>query len=84
MFRLIMNNKGFEASKSIRETLENVESLSEKPLKSSKERQKRVDINILKSKLQEDQSKEFKKNMVIFISFLIIMGSLEFICQFKL
>ena len=71
-----MNNKGFEASKSIRETLENVESLSEKPLKSSKERQKRVDINILKSKLQEDQSKEFKKNMVIFISFLIIMGSL--------
>ena len=76
MFRLIMNNKGFEASKSIRETLENVESLSEKPLKSSKERQKRVDINILKSKLQEDQSKEFKKNMVIFISFLIIMGSL--------
>ena len=71
-----MDNKGLEASDSMKETLENVESSTEKPLKSINERQKRVDINILKSKLQEDQSREFKKNMVIFVSFLIIVGSI--------
>ena len=35
---------------------------SEKPLISEKNKSKRVDINILKSKLQETESKEFKKS----------------------
>ena len=32
---------------------------------------KRVDINVLKSKLQESESKEFKKN-IIFLSTLVL------------
>ena len=45
---------------------------SEKPEKS-----KRVDINVLKSKLQETESKEFKKNIFILsilIFALVILG----------
>ena len=43
--------------------------VAEKPLKTSK---KRVDINILKSKLEETEAKELKKN--IFILSLLIIG----------
>ena len=43
----------------------------EKPLKDKKTLNSRVDINILKSKLQESEDKEFKKNMFI-LSFLVL------------
>ena len=43
--------------------------VAEKPLKTQK---KRVDINILKSKLEETEAKELKKN--IFILSLLIIG----------
>ena len=63
-----MNNKGFaETQKSI-ETPNDVD-VAEKPLKTLK---KRVDINILKSKLEETEAKELKKN--IFILSLLIIG----------
>ena len=62
-----MNNKGFAETHVDIETPNDVD-VAEKPLKTSK---KRVDINILKSKLEETETKELKKNIFI-LSFLII------------
>ena len=39
-------------------------------------RKKRVDINVLKSKLQEAESKEFKKNVTILSSLILGLGIL--------
>ena len=63
-----MNNKGFAETHADIETPNDVD-VTEKPLKTSK---KRVDINILKSKLEETEAKELKKN--IFILSLLIVG----------
>ena len=63
-----MNNKGFAETHADIETPNDVD-VAEKPLKTSK---KRVDINILKSKLEEIEAKELKKN--IFILSLLIIG----------
>ena len=62
-----MNNKGFAETHVNIETPNDVD-VAEKPLKIQK---KRVDINILKSKLEETETKELKKNILI-LSFLII------------
>ena len=62
-----MNNKGFAETHNSIETPNDVD-VAEKPLKTLK---KRVDINILKSKLEETEAKELKKNIFI-LSFLII------------
>ena len=40
-----------------------------KPFKS------RVDINVLKSKLEEEQSKELRKNIIIFSLCVVLLGS---------
>ena len=63
-----MNNKGFAETRTSIETPNDVD-VTEKPLKTLK---KRVDINILKSKLEEIEAKELKKN--IFILSLLIIG----------
>ena len=63
-----MNNKGFAETHADIETPNDVD-VAEKPLKTSKNR---VDINILKSKLEETEAKELKKN--IFILSLLIIG----------
>ena len=63
-----MNNKGFAETHANIETPNDVD-VAEKPLKTSK---RRVDINILKLKLEETEAKEFKKN--IFILSLLIIG----------
>ena len=63
-----MNNKGFAETHTNIETPNDVD-VAEKPLKKLK---KRVDINILKSKLEETEAKELKKN--IFILSLLIIG----------
>ena len=63
-----MSNKGFAETHTSIETPNDVD-VAEKPLKTSK---KRVDINILKSKLEETEAKELKKN--IFILSLLIIG----------
>ena len=55
-----MNNKGFAETHTSIETPNDVH-VAEKPLKTYKNRVKRVDINILKSKLQENESKEFNE-----------------------
>lgn len=63
-----MDNKGFAETHNSIETPNDVD-VAEKPLKTLK---KRVDINILKSKLEETEAKELKKN--IFILSLLIIG----------
>ena len=59
-----MENKGFADNNSNIETPNDI-GVAEKPLKTDKIKPERVDINILKSKLQETESKEFKKNLII-------------------
>ena len=49
---------------------------SEKPLKATPKLSGRVDINVLKSKLQETESKEFKKNLYILSSLILALGIL--------
>ena len=63
-----MNNKGFAETHTNIETPNDVD-VAEKPLKTLK---KKVDINILKSKLEETEARELKKN--IFILSLLIIG----------
>ena len=70
-----MTNKGFT---DITDNINTPKDINqpEKPLKDKKSLNSRVDINILKSKLQESEDKEFKKNMFI-LSFLVLgLGSL--------
>tara|TARA_B100002019_G_C20900228_1_gene417753 strand:+ start:89 stop:319 length:231 start_codon:yes stop_codon:yes gene_type:complete len=70
-----MENKGFEDNKLNIETPNDVE-VAEKPLKSNQISSGRVDINVLKSKLQETESKEFKKNLYILSSLILGLGVL--------
>jgi len=67
-----MSNKGFTETHTNIETPNDVY-VAEKPLKTLK---KRVDINILKSKLQETETKEFKKNILVLTSIIICVGIL--------
>ena len=64
-----MRNKGFTDLETEIQTPNNF-SEAEKPLKT------RVDINILKSKLQETESREFKKNLIILILLFTMLGVL--------
>ena len=70
-----MSNKGFTDFSTEIET-PNDFGESEKPLKTRRTQSNRVDINILKSKLLETESKEFKKNLLILIVLFIILGIL--------
>tara|TARA_B100001109_G_scaffold78456_1_gene64263 strand:+ start:559 stop:789 length:231 start_codon:yes stop_codon:yes gene_type:complete len=70
-----MDNKGFTDNQINIETPNDV-SFAEKPLKSEKIKPDRVDINVLKSKLQETESKEFKKNLIILSSLVLGLGIL--------
>ena len=65
-----MNIKGFADTKNNIETPNDI-AITEKPLKKEQTNPKRVDINVLKSKLQETESKELKKNLYL-LSFLIL------------
>ena len=71
-----MNNKGFADTDVNIETPNDV-MVAEKPLKSSKIKSGRVDINVLKAKLQDTESKELKKNifiLTILIFALVMVG----------
>ena len=70
-----MENKGFTDNKSNIETPNDV-AVAEKPLKPNQISSGRVDINVLKSKLQETESKEFKKNLYILSSLILGLGVL--------
>ena len=73
-----MNNKGFAETHADIETPNDVD-VAEKPLKTSK---KRVDINILKSKLEEIEAKQLKKNIFILSLLIIGVGSLGIYLSF--
>ena len=70
-----MRDKGFTDSIRGIDT-PNDTSFTEKPLESQETTFKRVDINILKSKLKENQKKENKKNINLFVLFFTAIGSL--------
>jgi|TARA_B100001758_G_scaffold229607_1_gene224648 hypothetical protein len=70
-----MTNKGFADNEISIETPNDV-SVAEKPLKDRQIKSQRVDINVLKSKLQETESKEFKKNVFILSSLILALGVL--------
>ena len=73
-----MEKKGFDTEITLNKTPE-FKVAEEKPLINNINRAKRakkVDINILKDRLQQIQNREQKKNISIFISFLLIIGIL--------
>ena len=70
-----MENKGFAETQVGIET-PNDAGITEKPLKNGHINKKRVDINVLKSKLQETESKELKKNLFILSSLVLGLGIL--------
>ena len=70
-----MSSKGFADNQTNIET-PNDASIAEKPLKSDPMRTNRVDINVLKSKLQENEDKEFKKNVFVLSSLVVALGIL--------
>tara|TARA_E500000331_G_scaffold340330_1_gene371509 strand:+ start:689 stop:919 length:231 start_codon:yes stop_codon:yes gene_type:complete len=70
-----MNIKGFTDNNSNVETPNDING-AEKPLKPRIISPNRVDINVLKSKLQETEDKEFKKNLYILSTLIIGLGIL--------
>ena len=60
--------KGFTDTNTNIETPNDV-GVTEKPLKSEQIISKRVDINVLKSRIQEKQSKETRQNLTVFAFF---------------
>ena len=71
-----MENKGFADNKTNIETPNDGVIVAEKPLKSEQIKSDRVDINVLKSKIQETESKEFKKNLIILSLLVLALGAL--------
>ena len=70
-----MTSKGFAENNNNIETPNDI-NVSEKPLNPNKITSGRVDINILKSKLEAEQSKEFKKNIFIFSFCVFLLGAI--------
>ena len=64
-----MTSKGFTVNNEDIETPNDMKD-SEKPLNPDKISSGRVDINVLKSNLEAQQSKEFRKNLFIFFVFI--------------
>ena len=67
--------------KGFRENTDNIETpndinVSEKPLNTKKISSGRVDINVLKLKLEAQQGKEFRKNLFIFSFCVLLLGSI--------
>ena len=50
--------------------------VSEKPLNPKKISSGRVDINVLRSKLEAQQGKEIRKNIIIFSFCVLLLGSI--------
>ena len=70
-----MNTKGFTENTKNIETPNDID-VTEKPLNSNKISSGRVDINVLKSKLEAEQSKELRKNIFIFSFCVLLLGSI--------
>ena len=65
-------SKGFADNQASIETPNDI-GVTEKPL-TNEIISKRVDINVLKSKLQETESREFKKNILILSILILALG----------
>ena len=74
-FTLTMTTKGFADNQTNIETPNDVR-VAEKPLKTQPVTSSRVDINVLKSKLQETESKEFRKNLLILSTLILVLSVL--------
>ena len=70
-----MDTKGFTENTKNIETPNDID-VTEKPLNSNKISSSRVDINVLKSKLEAEQGKEFRKNIFIFSFCVLLLGSI--------
>ena len=70
-----MSTKGFTDNATNIETPNDM-SGTEKPLNTEVKTSGRVDINVLKSKLQDTESKEFKKNVYILSTLVLGLGIL--------
>ena len=70
-----MTSKGFTDNTGNIETPNDID-VTEKPLNSNKISSGRVDINVLKSKLEAEQSKELRKNIFIFSFCVLLLGSI--------
>ncbi len=70
-----MNFKGSSNNINNFETPEDV-SVSKKHLDSKQTKTQRVDINVLRSKLENQESKEFKKNLIIFVFCIFLLGTI--------
>ena len=69
-----MSNKGFADNETSIETPNDIGE-AEKPLKNGT-KSGRVDINVLKSKLQKIESAEFKKNVSVLGVLVLLLASL--------
>ena len=70
-----MSTKGFTDNTTSIGTPNDI-SGTEKPLNTKVKTSGRVDINVLKSKLQQTESKEFKKNLIILSTLILGLGIL--------
>tara|TARA_A100001015_G_scaffold140884_1_gene156316 strand:- start:77 stop:307 length:231 start_codon:yes stop_codon:yes gene_type:complete len=70
-----MDFKGYKDKSDNIATLNDID-VSEKPLNQKKTSSGRVDINVLRSKLDAQQGKEFKKNIFIFSFCALLLGSI--------
>ena len=70
-----MTSKGFTGNTNNIETPNDI-NVSEKPLNQKKISSGRVDINVLKSKLEAQQGKELRKNIFIFSFCVLLLGSI--------
>ena len=70
-----MNNKSLSKSQNNIEIPKELDE-TEKPLKSHVITSNRVDINVLKSKLRQSESKEFKKNIYILSALVLLLSTL--------
>lgn len=70
-----MDNKGFKVNSTVLET-PYIETNTKKPSNFKGKQSQKVDINVLIARAQEIQSKENKKNIFIFLFFLLILGTI--------
>ena len=70
-----MTSKGFTENTNNIETPNNID-VTEKPLNSNKLNSGRVDINVLRLKLEAQQGKELRKNIFVFLFCVLLLGSI--------
>ena len=76
-----MNFKGLLNNTNNEDTPDNRD-ISEKYSNSKQIKSGRVDINVLKSKLEDQQSREFRKNLIIFIFCVLFVGAIGIYLSF--